>query len=835
MIAAAGDPILLRVSDEDASGPAGPPPPGFLRVGGASQLPVRRSGRRRAAYRALAVANRLLPKSPRKAVLHSTIDLEDGVLALVDELAARGVRPVVLMEDRGRAPLLRRAAGGRATAVPKRSPLGVAHFLSARYVFTTENVFGNLAPPPAQVVTNIWHGEPPTKVVGRFHPGQDGLRCSYAPVCSTLGRAYRAAEFDLSPLRVPIVGAPRNDRMLRADGPAVRRALLGGLADGPALLWLPSFRTGHWGDRARTDVAPGEVHPGVPYAAADVRRLDAWLARQGVTVVVKPHPHDVDRFTGDFAALHIVTPHDLERRGLTLYPMLSAFDGLVTDMSSVWVDYLLLDRPMVFAFPDIARYRAGRGLNLEPFEHWVPGPFVRTMDDLIAAIDDLVAGRDPMREERRAARRRLHQHLDDGSTARLLDGLGVRPGRPGPSAAASGPTFGQLVEAAAPPRVRPPTVKRLGYRALDVLNRVMPKRASTVVLHSSVDIEDGVLAVASELAGRGWRPTVLLEDPSRAGRLRTLSGGRLAGVPKRSAGGLWRFVTAGQVMTTSNVYGNRVPPPSQVVTSLWHGEPPTKTTARFEGHSGLRSSCAPVCSTVGRAYRAAEFDLSPLRVPIVGAPRNDRMLAADGPAVRRQLLGTDADRPSLLWLPSYRVGRYGVTRRADSRSSAPFDEPALGRLDDWLLAHGARLVTKVHHRDADRPRGGYRAIRVLAHGDLERQGLTLYQSLAAFDGLVTDMSSVWVDYLLLDRPIVFAFPDIEDYRRGRGLNLEPYEAWVPGPFARTMDELLAALGDLLSGRDVMAAERRRARDRLHHFQDGHSSARLLDGLGLHAR
>ncbi|MDP9436770.1 MAG: hypothetical protein M3P93_16915, partial [Actinomycetota bacterium] len=51
--------------------------------------------------------------------------------------------------------------------------------------------------------------------------------------------------------------------------------------------------------------------------------------------------------------------------------------------------------------------------------------FTRTTDELLRALDDVVAGRDPMAEERRRARRRFHQFHDDGSAARLLDGLGL--------------------------------------------------------------------------------------------------------------------------------------------------------------------------------------------------------------------------------------------------------------------------------------------------------------------------------------------------------------------------------------------------------------------------
>lgn len=377
--------------------------------------------------------------------------------------------------------------------------------------------------------------------------------------------------------------------------------------------------------------------------------------------------------------------------------------------------------------------------------------------------------------------------------------------------------------------------KRLAYRCFDAVNRAVPKDPCLMALHSSVDVEDGLLAVGAEAAARGVRPVVLLEDPARRRLVETLSGGRLRALPKRSPRGLWTFLRAKHVITTSNIYGNRRPPASQIVVSLWHGEPPTKVTARFQGNGGLNGTYAPVCSTVGRAYRSAEFDIPPLRVPIIGAPRNDRMLQADAGQLRRALLGSDAHRTTLLWMPSYRVGRYasGLLRiDAGSRPGVPFSDEDLHRLDAWLDAQGARLVVKVHPRDAADFGGDFRAIRVLLPGDLEAAGTTLYPALAAFDALITDMSSIWLDFLLLDRPMVFAFPDLQEYRDGRGLNLEPYEQWVPGPFAVNMDETLAALSDVVAGRDPMAGERRLTLRRFHRYSDDRSSQRLLDGLGV---
>ena len=394
----------------------------FPSLGGANEPPPPRGRKERVALAAIAALNRVLRKQRGKVVLHSTTDLDDGILAVAGELSRRGIRPTVLLEDPAREELFRRMSGTDVRTVPKHSLRGTLQYVTAPYVVTTHGMYGDPEPPPSQAVVNLWHGEPPTKVTGRFE-NQHGHGCTVAPVLSTVGRAYRAGEFGVHPSRVPVIGAPRNDRMVAADGPSIRRRLLGDEHTGFTFLWMPTFRAAVFGDRLRVD--GGETHPGLPYPPADVERLDGWLHERGATALLKLHPHDVASFSGDCRAIRVLDQQQLEAAGVSTYELLAAFDALITDASSVWTDYLLLDRPMIFAFPDVEDYRRRRGLNLEPYEDWVPGSFARSMDDLIDRMAVLIAGEDPTAEERGRARRRFHQHLDGRSTERLLDGLGL--------------------------------------------------------------------------------------------------------------------------------------------------------------------------------------------------------------------------------------------------------------------------------------------------------------------------------------------------------------------------------------------------------------------------
>lgn len=372
---------------------------------------------------------------------------------------------------------------------------------------------------------------------------------------------------------------------------------------------------------------------------------------------------------------------------------------------------------------------------------------------------------------------------------------------------------------APPPRPRPSAspARRLARRAVDLADRLVAKDEREVVLAGPDDLEDGLLAVAAEGLRRGARVTLLLQDPGRARLVERLGPPGLQTLPVRSVRGLLRYLRARHAFTTGPLYGGRVPAGRLVDLS---GE---ALTSPHRPAGGPVPTYAPVCSTVGRACRSAATGLPPLQAPIVGAPRNDRMLTVDGAGARRALLGADAGRTVLLWAPQPR-----------GPGAAPLHPPAdLARLDAWLLAHDARVVVAAHPRDPHAvPTSGLRAVRALLPADLEARGLTLHQALPAFDGLVTDLSGPWLDWLLLDRPVVLALPAGDGVPAEGTTDLEPYEDWVPGPCARTLDELLAALEDVTSGTDRHAQERGLARLRFHAFHDARSAERLLDGLGL---
>ena len=100
----------------------------------------------------------------------------------------------------------------------------------------------------------------------------------------------------------------------------------------------------------------------------------------------------------------------------------------------------------------------------------------------------------------------------------------------------------------------------------------------------------------------------------------------------------------------------------------------------------------------------------------------------------------------------------------------------------------------------------------------------------ASDVLITDYSSVFFDYALLRRPIVFYAYDLGNYRdRLRGFYLD-YPGDLPGPVVTTEDDLYDTLDDLDGVRARYADRYDAFLARFAPHDDGHAAARVVDAV-----
>jgi CDP-glycerol glycerophosphotransferase (TagB/SpsB family) len=233
---------------------------------------------------------------------------------------------------------------------------------------------------------------------------------------------------------------------------------------------------------------------------------------------------------------------------------------------------------------------------------------------------------------------------------------------------------------------------------------------------------------------------------------------------------------------------------------------------------------------VKKNFRSA-FRLKDEDILVLGQARND-CLADDFkfdegvfPEIRQlEQLRNDAN-AVITWMPTHRLMSGGATE--DLVSGYSFN---LQQLEELLEKYNARFVIKVHFLDSRGLRNKFKNCdRIMIYRYADPYPLLRYT-----DVLVTDYSSVYFDYLLLNRPMIFTPFDYEWYVRYDASFYYDYNEVTPGDKCRNWNEVTGALDRLLTrlknGERDPYAEQREELCRLFNDYQNDNSRRIVDKL-----
>ena len=198
-------------------------------------------------------------------------------------------------------------------------------------------------------------------------------------------------------------------------------ALFPGVKPKLAVIALETFKQNNKG--WRDSEAQGSYGLNIIEDKKMLAALDDALARRGILLVIKPHPlQDLSRVEMNrLESIRFITDRKLAEAGVQLYELVENCGALLTDYSSIYYDYLFLDRPIGFMIGDMEAYK--RGFIIDDPLSEMTGPKIRTVPELIAFMDDVLAGKDDYQRERAALKDRVFKYQDDRNCERLFSFL----------------------------------------------------------------------------------------------------------------------------------------------------------------------------------------------------------------------------------------------------------------------------------------------------------------------------------------------------------------------------------------------------------------------------
>ncbi|QPG03714.1 CDP-glycerol glycerophosphotransferase family protein [Latilactobacillus sakei] len=296
----------------------------------------------------------------------------------------------------------------------KKSGFSTLHYyLSSKYFFYC---FGGIPVKPGknQVVFNLWHGMP-WKKIGLLDGDNNGRKLDYFTHILSYSSFFTpiiAQSFGVSEDKVVTSNAPRNE-------PFIGNNEIQEVEDKRTIAWLPTYRKS-----SKLSSKNGNSDNILPLIADEnqLAKLDRVAKANDTNIFIKLHPlQDVTEIKAEYSNIIFVDEQWLSKRKQGLYEFLATMDALITDFSSISVDYLLLNRPIYYILDDKESYQNSRGLNYT-IDDFLAGAEVNTFEELCDIFED---ESDRFSDLRLRKLKEFYDYTDSGSK-RILEIAGVK-------------------------------------------------------------------------------------------------------------------------------------------------------------------------------------------------------------------------------------------------------------------------------------------------------------------------------------------------------------------------------------------------------------------------
>jgi len=254
------------------------------------------------------------------------------------------------------------------------------------------------------------------------------------------------------------------------------------------------------------------------------------------------------------------------------------------------------------------------------------------------------------------------------------------------------------------------------------------------------------------------------------------------------------------------------------VINLWHGIPLKRVGFLDENadfnklFKETKNYNFMICSSeLEREIMSASFHLPIQSIWLTGSPRNDILSLKDSKLLT---LFPFLSKKIILYAPTWRDNLTKV-------KFFPFSDFNLQEILIFLEKYDAYILLRGHRKEYEKTFSGLSYENKISNRVFfaDRDLFPDVNDLLPYvDILISDYSSIFFDYLLLDRPMIFIPYDYEDYNKYRGFAVD-YFSYTPGPKVYTQKDFLTNIENYLNKSDCDSENRKKIRDIFHKYQD----------------
>lgn len=264
-----------------------------------------------------------------------------------------------------------------------------------------------------QKVVNLWHG-----------CGYKGAKGSTNKIvfdyCLVPGSLFVETKsiFFKKPIEAIIpLGYPRYDWIFRLKSqisdlfPEMKKKIL----TNKNILWMPTFRTSTV-KILEDNTLDSTLGLPIINTMQELFKINDYCKLYGINIFIKSHRLDdkLSSLKNISELTNIVFFNDeiLVEKKIEMYDLLSRFDGLITDYSSIAFDYMLVDKPIGFTLDDYEKYKMKRGFVFDNPLVYMPGNHIYSTEDFVNYLSMIKNGDDFYSEERAKVIKLAHTDVE---------------------------------------------------------------------------------------------------------------------------------------------------------------------------------------------------------------------------------------------------------------------------------------------------------------------------------------------------------------------------------------------------------------------------------------
>ncbi len=262
-----------------------------------------------------------------------------------------------------------------------------------------------------QLTINLGHGSCFKSVRGRYSMPKN---LDYALIQAPAFEGATRYEHDFSDHTViAALGYPRNDDFF--EPVSLDRNMLFSQPFKKLLIWYPTYRQHKNGRNIASTITLPLIHD-----AESAEKINACAAEHGVLIVLKPHFAQDTSYIQKTNLSNLVFIDDtfFATHGIRPYQFLHMSDGLITDFSSVYYDYLLQNKPIALVWEDFEEYKESSGFAVDTNIYCAGGEKVYTVDELCAFITRIAKEQDLLHGVRTGVRDLTNAYCDGNNAQR---------------------------------------------------------------------------------------------------------------------------------------------------------------------------------------------------------------------------------------------------------------------------------------------------------------------------------------------------------------------------------------------------------------------------------